>query len=340
MAAFTTPSNQASSMRKSVPLVTIAIPTYNRAATYLPQSLESALRQTYANIEVIVSDNCSTDDTAALVNHLAHPRLKYFRQEQNIGFIDNFNFCLREAKGVYFLLLHDDDMIDSDFVESCMRAAEYSSGFGMIRTGIRVVDSQGGMLWESPNKAGGLVAEEFFRAWFAGKTACYLPNTLFNTDKLKGLDGFRSKYGLTPDGIAMVRLASKFPRADVEQVKASFRKHGAELTFSAKVGEWCEEYLILLDLMCSSASNKKALIRDEGMKFFARLNYGRAKAVQAPTQRFAAYLTVLRHYHRFPPVDLLCGTPVYRGAMFCRTSAYRALRFARRQLIKKVFSGT
>src|SRR5581483_7663062 len=65
------------------PLVTIAIPTYNRAASYLP--LPSALDQTYPDIEVMVSDNASSDGTAALVSGVRDPRLRYLRHAVNIG---------------------------------------------------------------------------------------------------------------------------------------------------------------------------------------------------------------------------------------------------------------
>lgn len=103
------------------PLVTIAIPTYNRANLYLTQAIESAINQTYPNLEIIISDNCSTDDTEMVIRSFKDPRIRYFRQEKNIGGNNNFNFCLKQARGEYFLLLMDDDLIDSDFIETCMR---------------------------------------------------------------------------------------------------------------------------------------------------------------------------------------------------------------------------
>src|SRR5689334_7129661 len=107
----------------NLPSVTIAIPTYNRAATYLRSCLESALRQTYANIDIVVSDNGSTDHTEALVKRYSDPRIRYFKQQTNLIPNENFNFCLRQARGDYFLLLLDDEQIDDDFIETCLRAA-------------------------------------------------------------------------------------------------------------------------------------------------------------------------------------------------------------------------
>ena len=102
------------------PLVTIGIPTYNRADGYLKDAIESALNQTYANLEIIISDNCSSDDTGLIVESFNDPRIKYYRHNENIGANNNFNFCLKKASGIFFLLLHDDDLIDEDFVELCM----------------------------------------------------------------------------------------------------------------------------------------------------------------------------------------------------------------------------
>ena len=256
------------------PLVTIAIPTYNRADYYLRQSLKSAVSQTYPAIEIIVSDNCSTDNTETVVRNFADPRIQYFRQEVNIGANNNFNFLLKQAKGDYFLLLQDDDLIDSDFLETCMKSVNYNINVGIIRTGTRAIDSQGNVFHESLNMVGGLSTEDFFRGWFAGKTTLYLCSTLFNTRRLREIGGFKSKKNLFQDVIAEVQLASKFGRVDVQDIKASYRVHPLEMTFAARVSDWCEDSFELLNLMCELVPEEsKKIIRDAGMRFFSKLNY-------------------------------------------------------------------
>ncbi|MFX4262559.1 glycosyltransferase family 2 protein [Pelotomaculum propionicicum] len=101
------------------PKVTIAIPTYNRAAL-LRQAVESALEQTYQDIEVLVADNSSTDNTGDVVKQFKDHRIRYFRHSKNRGFINNFNFCLEKAAGEYFLLLSDDDILDNDAIKSLL----------------------------------------------------------------------------------------------------------------------------------------------------------------------------------------------------------------------------
>ena len=308
---------------ESFPLVSITIPTYNRADGYLRQAIECALRQTYQDIEIIVSDNCSTDTTERVVKGFNDPRIRYFRHKENIGANNNFNFCLKEARGNYFLLLHDDDLIDADFIETCLRSVDYRTDVGVVLTGNRVIDAEGKARHETPNTLGGCSTENFFRGWFASKTALYLCSTLFNTAGLREIGGFRSRHNLFQDVVAEVRLAAKFGRADVREVKASYRKHPFEMTFAVKVRDWCEDSLLLLNLMCELAAENPELIRTEGMRFFATLNYNRARAVRSPLRRFLAYLTVfgMFRFRHLPPrahiisplYNLLEGTPVHHA---------------------------
>lgn len=308
------------------PLVTIAIPTYNRADVHLKDALASALKQTYQNIEIIVSDNCSTDGTEIFMRGLSDRRIRYYRRDKNIGPNNNFNFCLEQAKGAYFLLLPDDDLIDEDFVESCMKSAAYSTDLGVIRTGTRVIDSRGTVLRESQNRVAGLSTEQFFRSWFAEKTSWYVCSTLFNTKRLKEIGGLHSKRNLVQDGIALVQLASKFGRVDVEEVKASFRKHPGEITFAVKVKDWCEDYLELLNLMCEVIDDNVDLVKAEGMRFLCRLNYNRASAIGSPIKRFRTYLMVYRmfDYALTPPFHPLLSRTLHK-AVYIMKSVNRQL---------------
>jgi len=308
----------------TLPLITVAIPTYNRANGYLRKAIECALGQTYQNVEVVISDNCSSDNTEEIVKGYADPRIRYFRQSTNIGANNNFNFCLSKAEGSYFLLLHDDDSIDADFIDVCMRAADYNLDVGIIRTGTHVIDAEGKVIRSCPNMAVGFTTDDLFRGWFANKTTFYLCSTLFNTKRLREIGGFNSKHNLFQDVMAELQLAAKFGRIDIADIKAGFRNHPGEITYSVRVGQWCEDSLLLLDLMCNLASKENIdLIRKEGMRFFSQLNYRRASAVKAPMKRLIAYFIVFQSFsYRHPPsarhflspvYKILYGTPIYDG---------------------------
>jgi glycosyltransferase involved in cell wall biosynthesis len=292
------PDSSTLHLHPSSPLVTIAIPTYNRADSYLPQALQSALGQTYANLEIIVSDNCSTDNTRAFVTAIADPRLRYFRQEVNIGSTNNMNFCLEQATGEYVLFLHDDDRIDPDFVESCIGAANGISDVGMIRTGMRWIDPHDNVRQEALNEVGGLPFEGFLLGWFTGKTPMHPCSSLFNTQQLKEIGGFHSKNNLYDDVIAEVKLAAKHNRVDVPYVKASFRHHPNRQSVQQQIASWCEDSRILLDTMCTLVpASKASFVRNEGIKFFVRDNYCRARKITSFFPRLSAYGTILKHFN-------------------------------------------
>ena len=110
----------------SYPLVTVAIPTFNRAASFFPLTLASACTQSYRNLDILIADNCSVDDTRATVEALSDRRIRYYKHSSNIGQAANEEFCLQMAAGEHLVLLPDDDLIDQDFVESCVNVSRKS----------------------------------------------------------------------------------------------------------------------------------------------------------------------------------------------------------------------
>ena len=314
------------------PLVTIAIPTYNRAESYFPSALQSALSQTYSNIEIVVSDNCSNDHTEAMVRAIKDPRIRYFRHDPGIGQKNNYNFCFEQAKGSYVLLLHDDDLIDDDFVSSCMHATEGTAGVGIIRTGMRTIDAHGDISAQVANDVVGLPLDAFFRRWLAGKTPIYCCNTLFNTHRLREMGGFTSRHFCYPDTMAIFRLAAQYGRIDIPDVKASFRFHGDQAGFSRRISEWCEDSLDLLHLMCDLAPQSREYILREGARCFARGNYDRATCARSPWERAVATMKVMRYfrYRQLPRISLvlqiLDGTRLYNALRIMKRCAVHPLR--------------
>jgi glycosyltransferase involved in cell wall biosynthesis len=103
--------------------VTIGLPTYNRAAT-LRRAIESALGQTHAALELVVSDNASTDATEQIVRDYARrdARVRYVRHAVNRGPTANFNFLFEACRGDFVMMLADDDWLDADYVAVCLAA--------------------------------------------------------------------------------------------------------------------------------------------------------------------------------------------------------------------------
>lgn len=129
-------------MQTNEPLVTVGIPTYNRAAG-LERTLNCILQQTYANLEIIVSDNCSTDaNVLALLQKFAaaDSRIKFFIQEKNISIVPNFQFLLDQASGQYFMWAADDDFWDANYIEVCVKGLEEHKDVVLCSGDIKIVN--------------------------------------------------------------------------------------------------------------------------------------------------------------------------------------------------------
>lgn len=111
---------------RHLPLVTIMIPTYNQAAT-LPRAIRSAQLQTYQNLEILVSDDNSKDNTSEVVQAFQNDsRVKYFKHTQNLGRVSNYRKMIYElATGEWLLNVDGDDFLtDPTFIENAISIAQ------------------------------------------------------------------------------------------------------------------------------------------------------------------------------------------------------------------------
>ena len=294
-----------------LPLITIGIPTYNRANGFLAEALESASAQTYTNFEIVVSDNASTDHTEDLVTGYKDPRIKYFKHPKNVGFKNNFNYCVEKAQGDYFLLLCDDDLIDHDLLTTCMQEVDYRRDIGVILTGIRLIDAKGNVAWESPNNGAGSSLTDFFFNWFHDKVPLYLPSTIYNTTGLRQIGMFHSKTDAFLDVVATVKIAAFMGRVDIKDVKASFRRHDSNTGGSPqRIIIWSEDCLYLLDVMCSLADNNRVQqLQQKGLWYFCRKNYRLARTINNPTVKLQTFIRLYKMFgYAYSPIRFVYDT--------------------------------
>lgn len=98
------------------PKVSICIPIYN-AEKFIHETIASVLAQTYQDFEIVITDNCSTDNSAAIIQSFNDPRIQYHKNDSNIGAEGNWNKVLTLANGSYVKLLCADDVIYSTCLE-------------------------------------------------------------------------------------------------------------------------------------------------------------------------------------------------------------------------------
>ena len=117
--------------------VSIIIPTYNRAKL-LTEAVRSLQQQTYENIEIIIVDDCSTDDTAQAVEKLDDGRIIYVKHDVNKGGSEARNTGIKHATGDYIGFLDSDDQWQSDKLERQLAVFRENPDFGIVYTGMKV----------------------------------------------------------------------------------------------------------------------------------------------------------------------------------------------------------
>lgn len=171
-------------MPENMPLLSVGIPTYN-GASRIETSLASLLNQDYPNLEIIISDNASIDNTSEVCEAYARKdhRIQYHRQSRNIGLMPNFEYLLHVASGKYFIFLSDDDTfapgILSEYVNFLERNPDHSMVSGTVNYYHmdELFDSEAGISLQSPSpikrslhfyakaKMAGLIHGMFRREW-------------------------------------------------------------------------------------------------------------------------------------------------------------------------------
>jgi glycosyltransferase involved in cell wall biosynthesis len=132
-------------METSLPLVSIGLPVYNGAA-FLQEALDSLVAQTYPNLEIIISDNGSTDDTEEICRSAAKKdsRVAYHRYSENRGAAWNYNNVFHLSKGKYFKWNAHDDNCHPEFTSECIALMEQKPEIVLCYPQARVIDELGG----------------------------------------------------------------------------------------------------------------------------------------------------------------------------------------------------
>lgn len=147
-------------------LISIIMPSYN-TGQYIGESIRSVLAQTYENWELIIVDDCSTDETVAVVSSFADPRICYFRNEENSGAAISRNRALREAKGRWIAFLDSDDLWHPEKLEKQMAFME-ENGYAFTYTRYSEVGENGRSLGRTVSGPGRITRRGMYNYCWPG----------------------------------------------------------------------------------------------------------------------------------------------------------------------------
>jgi glycosyltransferase involved in cell wall biosynthesis len=127
------------------PKVSICIPTFN-SENYLREAIESALIQNNQDLEIVIVDNCSTDHTGTLVKDFQKRedrRIRFYKNDRNIGLAGNFNKCLEYAKGEYIKFLCSDDLLLPECIERMAGVLDAHQSVSLVCSGRLILNRNG-----------------------------------------------------------------------------------------------------------------------------------------------------------------------------------------------------
>ena len=182
---------------KKSPFISVSIPVFN-GSNYIKYCINSVLEQSYANFELVIVDNCSSDETQSIVESYNDERIRYIRNKKNIGAINNFTKCVEMATGDYFVLLPHDDILLPEALEEFVSALE-NKNIGLVYSAMQVINENGDTLYRKKNYDNDMLftSEEALADLI--KNFMPIQCAMVRTAILKKLGGFDLKYSLFSD---------------------------------------------------------------------------------------------------------------------------------------------
>lgn len=217
-------------MESSIPDVDIFICTYNRAK-YLKESIESVLNQTYKNFNLIILDNCSTDDTEDVVKSFSDERLKYIRHVNNIGGIGNLNYAFEKAQSPFFVVFHDDDVMLPNMIEEEINQIKNNDKLAIISCKADVINRDG--IGIKNNKSDGCVYffsdGDYFASYLNKCDFIMFPSILYRTSFIRENDlSLEAAAGPSADAFLAFEIEKKGGTLGIINKSLMYYRHHGE----------------------------------------------------------------------------------------------------------------
>lgn len=221
-----------------MPKVSVVIPAYN-AMSYLPETVESVLRQTFTDFEVLIIDDGSSDHIVQWVSQLVNPRVKLISQE-NQGVPAARNTGIAHAQAEYVSFLDADDLWEPTILEKQVRCMEDNPAVGLVHTWMALIDQQGkptGRVMTSNTE--GDVWKQLVEQNTVPSSSVMVRRCCFET-----VGGFDQNLRNIDDWDMWIRIAARYPFAVVKEPLMRYRQHHNNMTKNWQVVEQACQIII------------------------------------------------------------------------------------------------
>lgn len=230
--------------------VSVCIPSYN-AASHIAATIQSVLDSTYRDLEVIVNDDASTDNTCEIVAGFKDERVRLFRNERNLGPVPNWNRAMRRATGEFAGLLNHDDLYGPFWLSFAVHILDRYPHIGWVSTDYRTIDAQGRTIRIVPcfPETREYSREEVFLRLiqFIGMGIGYIARRSI----LEAIDYYDEQAGPGADNELFLRLSLRAPLYySTNPYHAASRVHPGNLTHRWSVVDQARETFYILNKIC------------------------------------------------------------------------------------------
>jgi glycosyltransferase involved in cell wall biosynthesis len=199
------------------PRVSLGLPVYN-GEKYVATAIESILAQDFEDFELVITDNASTDGTEEICRTFAasDERIRYHRNERNLGACANFNRCLELSSGEFFKWCACDDYLSPNFVGACVRTLDTNTKAVLAYATTQSVDQDGNpipLVGKTMGEKTDLHPARRYRDILCNKGTCFEIFGLFRSEALKRSSLHRPYYGSDFALIAEIALLGQLVHA-------------------------------------------------------------------------------------------------------------------------------
>ncbi len=256
----------------NLPALSVAIPNYNHAQ-YLPRCLESILRQSVQPSEILVLDDCSTDNSIEVLQDFArrHPQIRVHRNERNLGAVGNINQAFELARGEYLFVPSADDEVVPGFFEKSLRLLAQYPQAALSCTIAEWHDVDSGLKWhmgsgmaETPCY---LAPDELVRLGRKGKLIICTSSVILKKEALRQAGGYIPELRWHVDWFATAVMAFRNGLCHVPEPLSNFYLHSTSYYHKGRAsGEHVQVLARLMDKLRSPAyADVAPRVRDSAM---------------------------------------------------------------------------
>lgn len=240
-------------------LVSIIIPTYN-GEKYITKTVKSCLEQFHNNIEVIIIDDLSTDNTKDVLKNLTDSRIQVFYNEINLGISKNVNFGVSKAKGEYIILLGHDDMLPPFHVQNMLRA--FTPKIGLVHCNSIHINDQDEVLKISKKNKRQIRKTKKPLQTLAIKNFIQSCGMMFRRSSFLKVGGWDESYKLYGEWLLYTKLATICDFAYTSSTFGYYRKHKTNISkdIAKNQKQAANQYYALCRKTAYENSNKTPLL--------------------------------------------------------------------------------